>query len=75
MAEGKKVVDPALVGFYEAMEKTNTKKSPMICWLDYTRILVIVKVLIWKLKRRCRRSALAAESYHLRKINHQAKSD
>jgi hypothetical protein len=24
MAEEKKVVDPALVGFYEAMEKTNT---------------------------------------------------
>jgi hypothetical protein len=26
MAEEKKIVDPALVGFYEAMEKTNTKK-------------------------------------------------
>jgi hypothetical protein len=26
MAEEKKVVDPALVGFYEAMEKTNTEK-------------------------------------------------
>jgi hypothetical protein len=26
MPEEKKVVDPALVGFYEAMEKTNTKK-------------------------------------------------
>jgi hypothetical protein len=26
MAEKKKVVDPALAGFYEAMEKTNTKK-------------------------------------------------
>jgi hypothetical protein len=26
MAEEKKVVDPALAGFYEAMEKTNTKK-------------------------------------------------
>jgi hypothetical protein len=24
MAEEKKVVDPALAGFYEAMEKTNT---------------------------------------------------
>jgi hypothetical protein len=24
MAEEKKIVDPALVGFYEAMEKTNT---------------------------------------------------
>jgi hypothetical protein len=26
MAEQKKVVDPALAGFYEAMEKTNTEK-------------------------------------------------
>jgi hypothetical protein len=26
MAEGKKVVDPALAGFYESMEKTNTEK-------------------------------------------------
>ena len=26
MADEKKVVDPALSGFYEAMEKTNAKK-------------------------------------------------
>jgi hypothetical protein len=26
MAEEKKVVDPALAGFYEAMEKTNAEK-------------------------------------------------
>ena len=26
MSEEKKIVDPALAGFYEAMEKTNTKK-------------------------------------------------
>jgi hypothetical protein len=26
MAEEKKVVDPALAGFYEAMEKTNIEK-------------------------------------------------
>jgi hypothetical protein len=26
MADEKKVVDPALAGFYEAMEKTNTEK-------------------------------------------------
>jgi hypothetical protein len=26
MAEEKKIVDPALAGFYEAMEKTNTDK-------------------------------------------------
>ena len=26
MADEKKVVDPALAGFYEAMEKTNAKK-------------------------------------------------
>ena len=26
MAEEKKVVDPALAGFYEAMEKTNREK-------------------------------------------------
>jgi hypothetical protein len=28
MAEEKKVVDPALARFYEAMEKTNTEKIP-----------------------------------------------
>jgi hypothetical protein len=27
MAEVKKVVDPALAGFYVAMEKTNTEKN------------------------------------------------
>ena len=27
MVEEKKVVDPALAGFYEAMEKTNTEKT------------------------------------------------
>jgi hypothetical protein len=26
MSEGKKIVDPALAGFCEAMEKTNTEK-------------------------------------------------
>jgi hypothetical protein len=26
MAEEKKIIDPALVGFYKAMEKTNTEK-------------------------------------------------
>jgi hypothetical protein len=26
MAEEKKIVDPALAGFYEAMKKTNTEK-------------------------------------------------
>ena len=26
MAEEKKIVDPALAGFYEAMEKTNTER-------------------------------------------------
>jgi hypothetical protein len=26
MADEKKIVDPALAGFYEAMEKTNTEK-------------------------------------------------
>jgi hypothetical protein len=26
MAEEKKITDPALTGFYEAMEKTNTEK-------------------------------------------------
>jgi hypothetical protein len=26
MAEQKKIADPALAGFYEAMEKTNTEK-------------------------------------------------
>jgi hypothetical protein len=31
MAEEKKVVDPALAGFYEAMEKTNIENLQMKC--------------------------------------------
>jgi hypothetical protein len=36
MSEEKKVVDPALVGFYEAMEKTNIEKimNEMLAWLS-----------------------------------------
>jgi hypothetical protein len=37
MAEEKKIADPALAGFYEAMEKRS--------WLDYLKIPAIVKVL------------------------------
>jgi hypothetical protein len=31
MAEDKKSVDPTLVGFYEAMEKSNIEKIPTRC--------------------------------------------
>jgi hypothetical protein len=40
MAEDKKTVDPTLTGFYEAMERTNVKKSLMKCWLGYLGIPV-----------------------------------
>jgi hypothetical protein len=33
MAEEKKITDPALAGFYEAMEKTNMEKITMRYWL------------------------------------------
>jgi hypothetical protein len=36
MADEKKVVDPALAGFYEAMQ--------MRCWLEYLKTPAIVKV-------------------------------
>jgi hypothetical protein len=44
MAEEKKITDLALTGFYEAMEKTNTKKSPMRCWLGCLRIPATTRV-------------------------------
>jgi hypothetical protein len=31
MADEKKIVDPALAGFYEAREKTTWRSSPMRC--------------------------------------------
>jgi hypothetical protein len=52
MDEEKKIIDPALVGFYEAMEKTNTEKSSMRCWLGYLRTLAIVKTLILRVRMR-----------------------
>jgi hypothetical protein len=44
MAEEKKITDPVLIGFYEAMEKTNTEKSPMRCWLGCLRIPAAARV-------------------------------
>jgi hypothetical protein len=37
MANEKKVVDPALVRFYEAMEKTNAEKIANESWLAYLK--------------------------------------
>jgi hypothetical protein len=31
MAKVKKIIDPTLAGFYEAMEKPTWRKSPMRC--------------------------------------------
>jgi hypothetical protein len=45
MVEEKKIVDPALAEFYEAMEKQIKRRSLMKYWLGYLRIPVIVKVL------------------------------
>jgi hypothetical protein len=42
MVEEKKITDPALAGFYEAMEKTNTEKITKCC-LGCLRTPVIVK--------------------------------
>jgi hypothetical protein len=44
MADEKKVVDPVLAEFYEAMEKTNAEKFQMRCWLEYPKTPAIVKV-------------------------------
>jgi hypothetical protein len=44
MAEEKKIIDPALSGFYEAMKKTNIEKSPMRCWLGCLRIPATARV-------------------------------
>ena len=48
MAEDKKTIYPTLVGFYEAMERTNVEKSLMRCWLGYLGIPAIVIVLMWR---------------------------
>jgi hypothetical protein len=50
MVEEKKVVDPALAGFYEAMEKTNIEKITNEMLAGCLRILAIAKVLIWKVE-------------------------
>jgi hypothetical protein len=50
MPEEKKVVDPALAGFYEAMEKTNTEKITNEMLAGLLKISVIAKVLIWKVE-------------------------
>jgi hypothetical protein len=52
MAEEKKVTDPTMAGFYEAMEKTNTEKIPMRCWLGCLRTPAIVKALILRVRMR-----------------------
>jgi hypothetical protein len=74
MAEEKKVVDPALGGFYEAMEKANTEKitNEMLAGLSEDSSDSESFDLE---KQRCRMLAPAAESYHLWKVIHQAKSD
>jgi hypothetical protein len=36
MAEEKKSVDPALAGFYEAMERTNVEVTPQ-CYLGFSQ--------------------------------------
>jgi hypothetical protein len=52
MAEEKKITDPALAGFYEAMDKINAEKLPMRCWLGCLRTPAIVKALILRVKMR-----------------------
>jgi hypothetical protein len=46
MAEDKKIVDPTLAGFYEAMERTNVEKLLMRCWLGYLGIPATVITLM-----------------------------
>jgi hypothetical protein len=49
MAEEKKVVDLALAGFYEAIEKTNTEKITSE---------MIAEVLTWRVKTKMQRIGL-----------------
>jgi hypothetical protein len=50
MADEKKVVDPALTGFYEAMEKTNTEKITNEMLADLCEDSDDREALIWKVK-------------------------
>ena len=45
MAEEKKIADPALAGFYEAMEKINTEKITNEMLAGLSEVPTIVKVL------------------------------
>jgi hypothetical protein len=45
MAKEKKIADPALAGFYEAMEKTNTEKIINEMLVGLSEVPTIVKVL------------------------------
>jgi hypothetical protein len=55
MADEKKVADPALVGFYEAIEKTNIEKIKNEILAICLNILKIVEALIWKVKTKMRK--------------------
>jgi hypothetical protein len=50
MADEKKVVDPALTGFYEAMEKTNIEKITNEMLADLSEDSDDREALIWKVK-------------------------
>jgi hypothetical protein len=52
MAEGKKNVDPALAGFYEAMERTKIEKITNEILAGYLVIEAIVKALILRVRMR-----------------------
>jgi hypothetical protein len=68
MSEEKKVVDPTLAGFYEAMEKTNTEKITNEIMADLSEDSDDSDD--YDVESEDGKSALATESHHLWKIIH-----
>jgi hypothetical protein len=48
MAEEKKSVDPALYGFYKAMERTNVEKITNDILVGLSGVLVTARILMWR---------------------------
>jgi hypothetical protein len=78
MAEEKKIVDPALAGFYKAMEKTNTEKitNEMLARLsEDSGDCESFDLECGNEGAEDQPWALATESYHLWEIKHQVESN
>jgi hypothetical protein len=75
MAEEKKVIDPALAGFYEAMEKTNTEKITNEMLAGLSEDSGDSESFDLESGNEDAKIGPGSQAYHLRKVIHQAMSD